>query len=210
LQGERLAADLNAFWRERIAEEFELESHLEIEFETLYLRFFMPTIRGAETGSKKRYAGLVRRLGGAPELQVKGLESVRTDWTPLARGFQREILRRVFSDEPFEDYIREVADDLLTGKLDKQLFYRKRIRRALDAYEKNVPPHVQAARKLERPGRWVSYAITLNGPEPEEALNSPLDYAHYLERQLAPAVDGILHCLGTRFDKIAGRQMEMF
>ena len=31
------------------------------EFEKHFLKFFMPTVRGSEVGSKKRYAGLVRR-----------------------------------------------------------------------------------------------------------------------------------------------------
>jgi DNA polymerase-2 len=180
-----------------------------MEFETHYLRFFMPTVRGSETGSKKRYAGLVRK-GDELSVQVKGLEAVRTDWTPLAREFQMELLRRIFHDEPYEDFVRETSEDLLAGKLDDKLYYRKRIRRRLEEYVKNVPPHVQAARKLEHSGRWVSYAITVNGPEPEQARTSGFDYAHYLDRQLAPAADGILHFLGTSFEKIAGKQMEMF
>ena len=61
----------------------------------------MPTVRGELTGSKKRYAGLVSGPSGQ-ELVFKGLESVRTDWTPLARRFQRELYRRVFVGEPCE------------------------------------------------------------------------------------------------------------
>jgi DNA polymerase-2 len=61
----------------------------------------MPTVRGAEEGSKKRYAGLVRADGG-DDLVFKGLETVRTDWTPLAQTFQRELYRRVFKREPYQ------------------------------------------------------------------------------------------------------------
>ena len=102
--GRELAFGLNRFWTDRVRRELDLDSFLELQFERHYLRFFMPTIRGSELGSKKRYAGLVRR-DGKLELQFTGLEAVRSDWTPLAREFQRELYRRIFHDEPYEDYI---------------------------------------------------------------------------------------------------------
>jgi DNA polymerase-2 len=82
--------------------------------------------------------------------------------------------------------------------------------RKVDEYIKNVPPHVQAARKLPKQGRSIEYFITLAGPEPRQALKSPLDYDHYFERQLAPAADSLLHFLGEEFSAIAGRQMSLF
>ena len=42
-----------------IRERFDLDCLLELEFETHFIRFLMPTIRGSDAGSKKRYAGLV-------------------------------------------------------------------------------------------------------------------------------------------------------
>lgn len=208
--GADLAATLNAWWRERIAREFRLESFLEIEFETLYLRFLMPTVRGEQTGSKKRYAGLVRTPDGGTDVIFKGLESVRTDWTALARRFQRELYRRVFLGLPFEEYLRETLADLLAGRLDEELVYRKRLRRAIDEYTRNVPPHVQAARKLDKPGRWIRYVITANGPEPvRDGIPKP-DYEHYRERQLAPAANGILHFLDTSFEAITDAQLAIF
>ena len=210
--GEELARALNVWWRGEIAREHRLESFLEAEFETHFLRFLMPTVRGERTGSKKRYAGLVRDANGDFDVVFKGLESVRTDWTPLARTFQRELYRRVFLEEPFEEYVRGTLDDLQAGRLDDQLVYRKRLRRPVAEYTHNVPPHVQAAAKLARPGRWVSYVITRGGPEPVAgAAGRPRpDHEHYRERQLAPAADGILHFLGTSFADITDTQLRMF
>jgi DNA polymerase-2 len=91
-RGAELARMLNDWGTLTIQQEFRLESHLEIEFETHFVRFLMPTIRGAETGSKKRYAGTVRNQRDEFDLVFKGLESVRSDWTPLAQRFQRELL----------------------------------------------------------------------------------------------------------------------
>ena len=204
-----LAERLNGWWRATLAEEHGLESCLEVEFESLFERFLMPTLRGAAKGTKKRYAGLVRSGGrAAPELVFKGLETVRTDWTPLARRFQRELYRKVFLDEPYEDYVRATCDALLAGELDAELVYRKRLRRPLDAYTRNVPPHVQAARRQpSRPGSWVSYVVTASGPLPVEALDAKPDYEHYRDRQLAPAADGILHFLGTSFETLTTAQL---
>ena len=47
---------------------------------------------------------------------IRGLEAVRTDWTPLARRVQRELLRRVFAGEPFAGWLEGVARDLAQGK----------------------------------------------------------------------------------------------
>lgn len=207
--GERLAAALNAWWRKELARRYRITSRLEIEFETLYTKFLMPTVRGADQGSKKRYAGCVREDAGY-RMVFKGLESARTDWTPLARDFQRELYRRIFFGEPYEPYIRETVARLRDGALDSALVYRKRLRRRLEEYRRNVPPHVQAARKLERPGRVIEYVITVNGPEPLGRVSSPLDYEHYLERQLAPVADTILRLIGRRFDEIVRAQLSMF
>jgi len=208
--GTTLADTLNDWWRRHLDETFRLTSYLDIEFETHFLRFLMPTIRGAETGSKKRYAGLIRKDDGGQDLIFKGLESVRTDWTPLARRFQRELYRRIFLNEPFDGYIRDTLDHLRAGKLDDELVYRKRLRRDLKDYTRNVPPHVQAARKLDRPGRWIRYVMTRHGPEPVVDTIPQPDYQHYEQRQLAPVADGILGFVDTSFEAITGDQLELF
>ena len=193
-----------------------LESVLELEFETHFRRFLMPTIRGSDKGSKKRYAGLVTR-GDKEELVFKGLENVRTDWTLLAREFQQELYRRVFYDEPYEDFVRETVRAVLDGERDSQLVYRKRLRRRLEDYQRNVPPHVQAARlqaerglEVPRRGAWVEHVITSAGAEPAGAALAPLDYQHYVDRQLAPVADGILGLAGTSFRALVDRQIGLF
>lgn len=206
-QAAALAERLDEWWRETLAREHRLESYLEVELETLFERFLMPTVRGTTAGTKKRYAGLARRADGTPELVFKGLETVRTDWTPLARRFQRELYRMVFMDEPYEGYVRATHDALLAGELDGELVYRKRMRRPVDAYTRNVPPHVQAARRTSRPGPWVNYVVTANGPLPIEVLDAKPDYEHYRDRQLAPAADGILRFLGTSFETLTTAQL---
>jgi DNA polymerase-2 len=52
--------------------------------------------------------------------------------------------------------------------------------------------------------------MTLHGPEPADARESPVDYAHYLDRQIAPVADGMLHFLDTSLAAITDRQLELF
>lgn len=213
--GTALAAELNDWWQTELQDSFGIDSVLELEFETHYQRFLMPTVRGSEEGSKKRYAGVIER-NGQQELVFKGLENVRTDWTMLAREYQMELYRRVFFDEPYADYVKSVAASLRAGKVDEKLIYRKRLRRKLDDYQRNLPPHVQAARlardrglAVPRRGDWVSYVITSAGAEPAEQPLAALDYQHYIDAQLTPVTDGILHFLDTSFADIAGQQIRL-
>lgn len=220
--GRELVAEVNLWWREHLRQQMNLESALELQYEVHYRRFLMPTIRGADEGSKKRYAGLVLRADGREEMVYKGLESVRTDWSPLARQFQQALYARIFRGQPYRDYVRDYVRQTLAGELDELLVYRKRLRRPLADYQRNVPPHVRAARladdynsRLGRPkqyqrGGWISYLMTTAGPEPLENRQAPIDYDHYLSRQLQPVADAILPFVGDDFAALTDRQLPLF
>ncbi|KTC63533.1 DNA polymerase II [Pseudomonas fluorescens ABAC62] len=220
--GQALVQHVNAWWQQHLHSAFGLQSALELQYETHFTRFLMPTIRGAEEGSKKRYAGLVTRADGSEEMVYKGLETVRSDWSPLARRFQQELYQRIFHRQPHQDYIRDYVRRTLSGEFDELLIYRKRLRRRLDDYERNVPPHVRAARladdyndRLGRPrqyqrGGWISYVISVNGPEPLEVRQAPVDYDHYVTRQLQPVADAILPFVNDDFSTLVGGQMGLF
>ncbi|PJZ02728.1 DNA polymerase II [Pantoea rodasii] len=219
--GQRLTQQVNVWWQQHLQQTYGLESALELEYETHFSRFLMPTIRGAEQGSKKRYAGMIR-TDDTERLVFKGLESVRTDWTPLAQQFQQTLYGRIFRGEPWQDYIRDTVAQLLAGELDELLVYKKRLRRPLKDYEKNVPPHVRAARladeqnrKLHRPlqyqnGGSIRYVMATAGPEPLEIRTTPLDYDHYVMKQLQPVADGILPFVGDDFATLITGQLGLF
>tara|TARA_B100000959_G_scaffold278320_1_gene336453 strand:- start:19976 stop:22102 length:2127 start_codon:yes stop_codon:yes gene_type:complete len=216
--GTDLAVKLNEWWRERLMKEHRVRSFLEIEFETHFRKFLMPTVRGSDAGSKKRYAGLV----GQDKILFKGLETVRSDWSPLAREFQQVLYRNIFLDLPYEDYVKQVVADLQDGKYEPELVLRKRLRRKLKDYVKNVPPHVQAARKADairterglprqyESGGWIEYYMTVSGPEPRQYRQSPIDYDFYIDKQLAPIADSILVFKSSSTSEILNKQMGLF
>lgn len=219
--GQSLALDINRKWQQTLQQQFDLDCYLEIEFETLYTRFLMPTIRDSEMGSKKRYAGL-KYSNGEEHLVFKGLETVRSDWTELAKSFQQALFSHVFSDRSPTQLVRDYVRQTLNGERDRQLVYRKRLRRRLDQYVKNIPPQVKAARQADQQNRtqgkplryqnrgWISYVMTVNGPEAVEYHHSPIDYQHYLLKQLKPVADGILPFVGLHFSELVDDQLGLF
>ncbi|MDZ7925336.1 MAG: DNA polymerase domain-containing protein [Marinagarivorans sp.] len=216
--GKKLAVILNHNWQQKLQADYGIVSALEIEFETHYLKFLMPTIRNSTQGSKKRYAGLINKKG-EQKIIFKGLENVRTDWTELAKHFQKTLYTMVFNGDAVEAYIQKTTLEVLNGQRDHELIYAKRLRQHLELYQKNVPPHVQAARKLppqQQPkrGETVSYLLTVNGPEPITDDNpkpaSAIAYDEYIERQLKPVADSVLQFIGLNFDEITSSQLNLF
>jgi DNA polymerase-2 len=220
--GRLLVDKVNRWWRDSLRDRYGLESWLELEFDTHYRRFFMPTIRGTDEGSKKRYAGLTIEADGREDVVYRGLETARSDWTPLAQQFQQGLYRRIFKAEPYADFVRDYAAKTASGAFDELLVYRKRLRRQLGDYTRNVPPQVRAARiadayndKVGRPRQYqnggrINYVMTVNGPEPLECRQSQIDYQHYLTRQLQPIADSILVHLGQSFEQLIAAQGRLF
>jgi DNA polymerase II len=219
--GRQLAAQVTEYWQQRLQEEWGLGSCLELQFERHYRRFLMPTIRGTEVGSKKRYAGLEGE-GEQEQIIFKGLETVRSDWTELAKQFQRGLYQHIFHDEDPAAFIAEMVRQTRAGEVNDWLVYRKRLRRKLSDYQKNQPPHVRAARLADEarraaglPPRYqhrgsIAYVMTTQGAEPREYQTSPLDYEHYVQKQLRPVADAILPFIGRQFDEWAEGQLPLF
>ncbi|MBD3343849.1 MAG: DNA polymerase II [Chitinivibrionales bacterium] len=207
--GAEIAAEVTAWLRHEIRERFKAYSTLELEFETHFRHFFMPTLRGGTQGSKKRYCGAVEQ-NGKLILHFKGLESARSDWTALAKEFQHEIYMRVFTGKPVEEYILSVVKKVKEGIFDDKLVYRKRLRKSLNDYAGHAPPHVQAARLLDSPRHSIAYYITREGPQPREKRTAPLDYNHYIDTQLKPIADSILEWTAHDFDSIVTGQQDMW
>ncbi|RME53024.1 DNA polymerase II [Candidatus Woesearchaeota archaeon] len=209
--GRKLVREANLFLREYIKKEYRVESFLELEFEKVFVRFLMPRARHGVSGAKKRYAGLLRR-DGKEELEFVGLEFVRRDWTDLAKKFQSELLNKIFHNEEVESYVQGFVRDVREGKYDDLLVYRKAIRKELDKYTKTTPPHVKAARKLKKlDSSLIEYVMTKKGPEPVGLQSAPIDYDHYIEKQLRPIADALLVFGKRSFDEIVkgDRQMSL-
>jgi DNA polymerase-2 len=209
-----LAVELNTALAGEIKKEYGLDSCIELRYEKAYRRFLIPPLRaphdrGEARGRAKGYGGYLIREEGPPDVEVKGMEAVRSDSTPLARRLQVELLESVFRGMEEEEFIKRVTDvlaDLRTGKLDAELVYRKRLSRPPEAYTAATPPQVKAARALGWKGKrgTVEFVWTVNGPEPcadenrESVPHAPFDYDHYTDSQVLSVAQSIAAAMGWR------------
>ena len=225
--GERLCRLVNDRLAQYVRERWAVDSRLELEFEAVYLRFFLPPMRTVGAGSEeseeaeargraKGYAGLRLEESGE-RLEIVGMEAVRHDWTELAHQLQRDLLGWVFHDVlavEIVERVRGVVHDLRAGLKDDLLTYRRSLRKPVEAYTKSAPPHVRAAALLppeERTG-LIRYVWTREGPQPESRRSAPFDYDHYAEKQLAPIVESVAPYIGLDLESVfdADRQLKLF
>lgn len=206
-----ISEKIDKFYKEYVEKNYSRKSYLDLEFDKLFVALMMPAVRTKSkddeeeknlVGAKKRYAGLILE-NGKEELEVTGLEAIRGDWTEAAGSFQKQLLIKVFHKEDPVAFIKKFVRDLSAGKMDEALIYRKAIRKDLGEYIKTTPPHVKAARKLDKiDSNIISYYMTLDGPEPIQKVKHKIDYEHYVEKQIKPVADQVLVLFGKNFDDI--------
>jgi len=205
--GKKIQDEITEFWAKTVKEWYKMPSFLELQYEKVYRKFIMPKLRGVDVGAKKRYAGLIIKKDEHGKITEKldfvGMEFVRRDWTELAKVFQVELLNRIFNNKEVSEYVINFVKDLKKGKYDELLVYKKELRKGVDEYTKTTPPHVKAARLLDKiDSTIIEYVLTEKGPEPIQKLKSKIDYEHYTEKQLKPIADSILVFFNQNFDDL--------
>ena len=213
-RGNEMCEWLNKEIQEKIRNEYKLDSYLDLEFEKYYRRLVLPPARGSqEQGRAKGYAGHVVNDAGERSVEIIGMEAIRHDWTDMAQQLQRDLLDHIFADsssQELEDCVSQVIRDLKTGKLDDALVYRKRLRKPVEDYTKSTPPHVKAARLMENPSGLIHYVLTTDGPRPIEKGDFPIDYDHYLQKQIAPIARTLASIREFNVEAILTGQEDLF
>lgn len=215
--GKKYVTLVNEYLKDLFMQEFQVESHMEIQFDKVFKKLILTSTRGMDEGAKKRYAGLMIKKQGdeiKEEIVMTGMEFVRSDWSLLAKKFQYEIVRRVFYGEDVKEYIELTIKDLEAGKFNDQLVLRKRLTKPIEEYVKNIPPHVKALRLLkEKLGivkNRAEYVMTSRGAVPIELEHQDIDYDYYIEKQLMPVAQTILVLIGEDFNQFRNKQLSLF
>jgi DNA polymerase-2 len=222
--GEQLTSEINRDLGTWVRDEYSTESFLEIEFETLFAPLYIPPLKsvgsdavsrslreaGLESpqGRAKSYAGiswnLDRLASGEQQVVIKGMETVRSDWTPFARNAQRRVLVALLTgggESEVRRILQEIIKEAKRGGNKSQLTISKRLSKAAHEYRGNLPPHVRAAlhaeksRKGKRPLRSIRYVMSPDGPLPvmdDQALERAVpDMNWYIEKQLLPVLKSV-------------------
>ncbi|MFH1840424.1 MAG: DNA-directed DNA polymerase [Nanoarchaeota archaeon] len=197
----------------------ELPSLMELELDDFYKRGLFVFRKGEKTGAKKKYA-LVSEEG---EIKVTGFETVRGDWSVIAREVQKKVLEYILKDnDPKKayEYVRKVIEKIKRGKEDmEKMIIKTQLKRKLEGYAVEGP-HVKVARKMKAKGEYVGPGITVqyivtpgkgnigNRAEiPEDAKSYDADY--YINNQILPVVEKIFDVLGRGKEELVGGKKQM-
>ncbi len=194
----------------------DLPGQMELEFEGYFPRGIFVAVKGTDVGAKKKYA-LIRSDG---TLKITGFETVRRNWSSLAKEVQEKVLRLVLEDkvDAALQYVKEIVADLNNGKIElSKLIIKTQITRELHQYS-SLGPHVIVAKRMEErgerviPGTVVEYVIAAGTGQVRDRAalvtdvkSGGYDTEYYLNHQVIPAVIGILNVFGYTEDDILGK-----
>jgi DNA polymerase Pol2 len=201
---------------------FDLPGYMELEFEGHFKRGLFVGVKGGDKskGAKKKYA----LIDDNNKLKITGFETVRRNWSKLAKEVQQEVLQLVLSDQTEKalNYIREVIEKLKSGKISiKKLIIKTQITRELSQYS-SIGPHVLVAKTLEKrgekiyPGMVIEYVISKGSGLVRERAKPVIDVKkgeydvdYYLNKQLLPAVSSIFTVLSYSEEEILGKSKQI-
>jgi DNA polymerase, archaea type len=180
---------------------------MELEYEGLYPAGIFVSAKAGAYGAKKKYALLT--LEG--NLKIKGFETVRRNWSFVAKETQEEVISIILRENDTEKAVTYVRD--IVGKLRDHLIMIDKVtivtqlQREVDAYD-SIGPHVAVARKMKErgmeagPGTLIKYVITSGkgilrerAAIPEDVSVEDYDADYYVTHQVIPAVDRIFAVL---------------
>ncbi|MBI4146710.1 ribonuclease H-like domain-containing protein [Candidatus Woesearchaeota archaeon] len=187
---------------------------MELDFEGFYPSGVFVSLKAGEAGAKKKYA-LLDEKGN---MKIKGFESVRRNWSFIAKDVQKRVLEIILKDHDAKKakaYVRQVVDDLRKNKipLDKVVIHTA-LSKGTGAYS-SIGPHVAAARRLESQGvevgsgTIVKYVVIKGKGKirdkvrlPHEAKQDDYDGEYYIQNQVVPGVERIFAVLDIKVDDL--------
>lgn len=213
-QGGLLIQQINHAISQHVRKLWKTESFLEIRCDQIFEKFLIPRLRIDSSGDRGRAKGYAGCSHPAQELIIKGMEAIRSDYTELAKDFQRQLLTKLFAGESAQavsEFARYTLFQLGAGLVDDKLVYKKVLRRAADDYHHGHSPQVRAAKLLgwtTQRGR-IAYLMTLAGPQELTMVSSKPDYKHYQEHQLRPIWESLVLSAGLSVEDPFEKQLNL-
>jgi len=191
----------------------ELPGIMELEYEGFYRRGLF--VGAKDKGAKKRYA-LIDEKGN---IEIKGFEYVRGDWSEIAKETQEKVLENVLKGKERKaiEVVKEIIKRIRGEKIDKKkLIISRQLTKSIDKYEQ-IGPHVKVAIELKNKGikvekgTLIRYIITKNGRSISEKAKwyeqaKDYDMGYYINNQIIPSALRILSVLGYTEKDLLGEQ----
>ncbi|MBU0628129.1 MAG: DNA-directed DNA polymerase [Nanoarchaeota archaeon] len=193
----------------------ELPGIMELEYEGFYPAGIFVSAKMGKFGAKKKYA-LLSKEGN---LKIRGFETVRRNWSPIAKKVQENVLNIVLKENKPKkamDYTLKVIDELRNNKIPlKDVIIYTQLQKEIDDYDA-IGPHVAIAERMRQkgmpvgPGSRIEYVITKHGTKirdkaklPSEVSQDDYDPDYYINNQVIPAVEKIFEVLGYKKEDIS-------
>lgn len=196
---------------------------MELELEGMFPAGIFVSAKMGVSGAKKKYA----MLSEEGEIKIKGFETIRSNWSQIAKEVQEEVLNIILKEKDKEkafNYAREVMKNLAARKIPlKKVIMHTQLTKEIEEYE-SIGPHVAIAKKMRAkgmeivPGMRIEYIICKGKGKirdkarlPAECKEGEYDEEYYLNHQLIPAIDKIFEVLGYSKEQISsgGKQKDL-
>ncbi len=192
----------------------ELPGLMELEFEGFYPAGIFVSAKIGAFGAKKKYA-LIDENG---TLKIKGFESVRRNWSLIAKEVQENVLGIILKDHDNEkalQYVKNVIEDLRSKKIPmEKVIIHMQLQKEISDYD-NKGPHVAVAQRLKNqginvgPGSMIRFVVTQGSDIirnrsklPDEVHDDEYDANYYINNQVVPAVERIFAVLGNSKEEL--------
>jgi DNA polymerase Pol2 len=200
---------------------------MELDLEGFFKRGIWVTKRTGDFGAKKKYA----LIDDKNKIKIRGFETVRRDWCPLARTTQNHILQLILktgNEKLALTYIKKIIKQIKNREIPlSQLIIRTQLKKPISEY-KSIPPHVTIAKKMQEQdlpvdiGMLIEYYIAESENGKKRALvrerakmpNEPgkYDIDYYLNNQIIPAVGNIFEVFNINLTEFVNgkKQKKLF
>lgn len=192
----------------------DLPGLMELDYEGYYPAGIFVSLKAAESGAKKKYA----LIDDKNNMKIKGFESVRRNWSAIAKDVQRKVLEIILKEhdaKKAKEYVRKIVDELRKNvvPLDKVIVHTA-LSKGTGAYS-SIGPHVAAAQRMEAKGQSVGagsviHYVVIKGKGkirdkvrlPEETTQAEYDGEYYVQNQVLPGVERIFAVLDINVDDL--------
>ncbi len=197
----------------------DLPGLMELEYEGFYPSGIFVSTKFGGSGAKKKYALLDER----GVLNIKGFETVRRNWSFIAKDVQKNVLDILLRERDAEkalNYVRKIISDLKENLIpvDRVVIYTQ-LQKEIEDYE-SVGPHVAAAQKMKNkglsvgPGTLIKFVVVKGRGKirdkvklADEIKQKEYDADYYANHQIYPSVEKIFSVFGyTKEDLLSEDQ----